>query len=93
MKKRLVSIVAIGILLQAGCSLTQVEHKESTIPFGSSVRMAVKQQIFNPEAGGDAPVVGLNGRYAASVAKKYDAGPKTEAASGPSVSETIIGTK
>ncbi|MGL1862713.1 MAG: hypothetical protein OCC46_09360 [Pseudodesulfovibrio sp.] len=77
------------IMLQAGCG-TMVQHEESTRPFGSSVRLAVQQQIYNPEAGTDAPVVGLDGRYAAEVATTYQEGPRTEASDGMSISEGII---
>ena len=93
MKKAAMFIIVIGFLSQAGCSLVQVQHEESTVPFGSSVKLAIRQQTLNPEAGGDAPVVGLDGRYAATVADTYYEGPKTEAGTGQSVSEIIIGTK
>lgn len=92
MNNLFIYLAIVCIMLQAGCGLTQVQHEESTVAFGSSARMALHQQILNPEAGGDAPVVGLDGRYAAEVAKKYHEGPKTEAKDGQSVSELIIGT-
>lgn len=81
--------VALGLMLP-GCSMTQVEHHESTLPFGSSARLAKRQQILNPEAASDAPVVGLDGRYAATIAEKHYAGPKTNPDDGQSVSEAII---
>lgn len=82
--------IAMGLIIaQAGCS-PLIQHEESTRPFGSSVRLAVQQQIVNPEAGSDAPVVGLDGRYAASVAGAYQEGPRTKAEDGQSVSETIV---
>lgn len=93
MQNLLIYITIIGIMFQAGCSIVQVQHEESSIPFGSSVKLAISQQTLNPEAGGDAPVVGLDGRYAAKVAGAYQEGPKTEAKEGQSVSETIIETK
>lgn len=92
MKTLLVYTAILGIMLQAGCT-TLVQHEESTRPFGSSARLAVRQQIYNPEAGGDAPVVGLDGRYAATVHKKHLEGPVTKAEEGMSVSEIIIGGK
>lgn len=88
----IVTAALLGLLGQAGCGLL-VKHEESTLPFGSSVKLAMQQQIYNPEAGGDAPVVGQDGRYAATVAKKYQEGPQTKAETGQSVSEIIIGTK
>jgi uncharacterized protein YceK len=74
MQNFLIYLAIVGIMLQAGCSA--ISPKESTPPFGSSVRMAVASQTANPEAGSDAPVVGLDGKYAASAAEKYQAGPK-----------------
>lgn len=89
MRNVLVYIAVIGIMVQMGCSpLTR--HEESTAPFGSAVRQALNQQILNPGAGSDAPVVGLDGRYAATVGTTYQEGPKTEAGEGQSVSEIII---
>jgi uncharacterized protein YceK len=74
MQNVLIYIAIIGIMLQAGCG-AMVTPDETTPPFGSSVNMAVRSQIANPEAGTDAPVVGLDGRYAAKVAEKYQNGP------------------
>ncbi|MFH1915022.1 MAG: hypothetical protein ABIK45_12215 [Pseudomonadota bacterium] len=84
-----VYLAIIGIMLQMGCG-AMVQHEESTAPFGSSVHQAVAQQILNPGAGTDAPVVGLDGRYAAEVGAAYQEGPRTEPNSGQSVSEIII---
>lgn len=39
--------------------------------FGKSVRAAVALQTLNPEAGGDAPVNGLEGRTAKDVYDRY----------------------
>lgn len=75
MQNFMIYIALMGIMLQAGCG-TMFQANETTPPHGSSVRMAVQSQIANPEAGGDAPVVGLDGRYAAKVAEKYQSGPK-----------------
>ncbi|OIQ50678.1 hypothetical protein BerOc1_02619 [Pseudodesulfovibrio hydrargyri] len=77
MRNILIYLAMVGIMLQAGCG-TMFQSRESTPPFGSSVRMAVADQTANPEAGSDAPVVGLDGRYAAKVAEKYHDGPKKE---------------
>lgn len=74
MQNLLIYIAIVGIMLQAGCG-TMFEAEETTPPFGSSVRMAVRSQTVNPEAGTDAPVVGLDGRYAAKVVEKYQSGP------------------
>lgn len=74
MQNYLIYLAMIGIMLQAGCG-TIYEAKHTTPPFGSSVSMAIRSQTANPEAGTDAPVVGLDGRYAAKVAEKYQSGP------------------
>jgi hypothetical protein len=87
-----VYLAVIVIMLQMGCS-PLIQHEESTIPFGSAVRQAVNQQILNPDAGNDAPVVGLDGRYAAKVGAKYNEGPSTKPDQGQSVSELIISGK
>ena len=75
MQNILIYLAMIGIMLQAGCG-TMFQAAETTPPFGSSVRMAVASQTANPEAGSDAPVVGLDGKYGAAAAAKYQAGPK-----------------
>lgn len=93
MRNVLIYTGLVWIMLSAGCSMTQIEHEESTIPFGSSARLAVRQQILNPEAASDAPVVGLDGRYAAKIAEKHLEGPKTNPDAGQSVSEAIIQVK
>lgn len=75
MQNFLIYLAIMGIMLQAGCG-TVFQANETTPPHGSSVRMAVRSQIANPEAGGNAPVVGLDGKYAAKVAENYQKGPK-----------------
>nr|WP_287412436.1 hypothetical protein [Pseudodesulfovibrio sp.] len=75
MQNFMIYLAIVGIMLQAGCG-SMYEVDSTTPPFGSSVRMAVKSQTANPEAGSDAPVVGLDGKYAAKVAEKYQSGPK-----------------
>lgn len=75
MQNILVYIFILGIMLQAGCG-TMFKAEETTPPFGSSVKMAVSMQTYNPEAGTDAPVVGLDAKYGAKVAEKYHEGPK-----------------
>ncbi len=87
----IVYLAVFAIMFQMGCS-PMISHEESTAPFGSSARLALSQQIYNPEAGTDAPVVGIDGRYAAKVGTTYQEGPKTESKTGQSVSEIIIGT-
>jgi len=74
MQNFIIYLAIVGIMLQAGCS-TSFSPKETTPPFGSSVQMAIRSQTVNPEAGGDAPVVGLDGKYAAKVAETYQSGP------------------
>ena len=93
MQNFIVYIALILIMLTSGCGIVLTEHEESTIPFGSSVNYAVRQQTLNPEAANDAPVTGLDGRYAAAIAKKYQEGPRTDSSSGQSVSEVIIEAK
>ncbi len=90
MRNTFIYIAMALIMAQAGCSGPLIQHDESTRAFGESARLAVRQQTLNPEAGTDAPVVGLDGRYAASVAEKYNEGPKTKSDKGQSVSELII---
>ncbi|NDV20698.1 hypothetical protein GO013_14900 [Pseudodesulfovibrio sp. JC047] len=75
MQNLLIYLGMIGIMLQAGCGI--MNNVDTSAPrFGSSVRMALESQRANPEAGSSAPVVGLDGRYAAKAAEKYQAGPK-----------------
>ena len=83
MRNILIYIAMVGIMLQAGCG-TMFEAERSTPPFGSSVRMAVAGQTVNPEAGGDAPVVGMDGEYAAAVTDRYRKGPSGSEKSGAS---------
>lgn len=75
MQNLLIYVALVGIMLQAGCG-AMFKTEETTPPFGSSVTMAIRSQIANPEAGTDAPVVGIDGRYAAKVAEKYQSGPR-----------------
>lgn len=90
MKNLIVYAAIVGIMLQAGCG-NLVTHEETTPPFGSSVRLAVSQQIADPKPASDAPVAYKDGRYAAAVAKKYQEGPQTKPNEGLSVSEIVIG--
>lgn len=85
MQNFLIYLAIVGIMLQAGgCASVfpeslglSTETVETTPPFGSSVRMAVKSQTAYPEAGQtDTPVIGLDGRYAAKVAENYNNGPR-----------------
>lgn len=92
MNNLIVYALLFGIMLQAGCS-PLIQHDESTRPWSSAARQAMRQQIANPEAGTDAPVVGLDGRYASKVAEVYMEGPRTDPDAGQSVSETIIEVK
>lgn len=74
MQNILIYIAMVAIMLQAGCG-TMFDGQSGTPPFGSSVRMAVASQTANPDAGTDAPVVGIDGRYAEAVVNRYQAGP------------------
>lgn len=76
MRNILIYIGMIGIMLQAGCG-AMYEPESSTPAFGSSVYGIVANQTADPSAGqSDAPVVGLDGRYAAKVAENYNKGPR-----------------
>ncbi|WFS63202.1 hypothetical protein LF599_03290 [Pseudodesulfovibrio thermohalotolerans] len=76
MKNIIIYLGMIAIMLQAGCG-TMFEAEHTTPDFGSSVRGIMLSQTANPEAGqDDAPVVGLDGRYAAKVAENYNKGPR-----------------
>lgn len=87
-----ICLALVGIMLQAGCG-TITQNDPTTPPFGSSVRMAVASQTANPEAGTDAPVVGLDGRYAASMLKKYQEGPVEERKEGTESIFGVVDTK
>jgi|GEM_PF-2016701 len=78
MQNILIYLALVCIMLQAGgCGVLPTPPGESRTPaFGSSVNTALAEQTANPEAGGDAPVVGLNGRYGAAAAAKYEQGPR-----------------
>ncbi|WP_243544173.1 hypothetical protein [Pseudodesulfovibrio tunisiensis] len=65
----------IGLPVLTACSVMQVEREETTPPFGSSVRSTVQSQYVNPEPAGDAPVTGMDGRYADKVFRNYEKGP------------------
>lgn len=73
MQNLMIYLALVGIMFQAGC-VTVVNQEETTPPFGSSVRMAVENQTVNPDAGGDEPVVGMEGKKAARVLKGYRGG-------------------
>jgi len=90
MRNLIVYAALIAIMLQAGCA-SLVEHEPTTPPFGSSVRLAVSQQIFDTSPPSDAPVAYKDGRYAEAVAKKYQEGPHSEPDKGMSISEIVIG--
>ena len=90
MQNLFVYAALVAIMLQAGCG-SIVQRDPTTPPFGSSVRLAVSQQIYDTSPPSDAPVAFKDGRYAAAVAKKYQEGPQTEPESGVSISEVVIG--
>lgn len=86
MQNFLIYLAMIFIMLQAGGCIATVDPVQysNTPEFGSSVRTAAAEQIANPEAGDDAPVVGIDGKYAAAAVAKYQKGPreKEEAQAG-----------
>ncbi|MGE4292479.1 MAG: hypothetical protein AB7E32_09740 [Desulfovibrio sp.] len=46
------------------------------VEFGSSTRLALASQTLNPDAGGDAPVEGLDGEWAATAMDNYQKAPQ-----------------
>lgn len=78
MQNILIYLAMVFIMLQAGGCNTILHHADnsSTPAFGSSVRLAASEQTANPEAGNDAPVVGIDGKYSAAAVAKYQKGPK-----------------
>ncbi len=66
-------LATIIIPLLAGCtSLVQEQHLP---PQGFSVRQAIAMQTLNPDAGGTAPMIGLDGRYAQQAMTNYQEMP------------------
>ncbi|WP_147819691.1 hypothetical protein [Salidesulfovibrio onnuriiensis] len=95
MSTRAVLILTI-LFLASGCHLAQVEHAESTAPFGSSTRLAVDQQILNPMPAGTEPVRGMDGKYAQTVMEKYQKGPSSQpqkSSNKESLVDVIVGGK
>lgn len=88
--KTLILITVMTLFLAAGCQLAQVKHTPSGAPFGSSVRLAVEQQILNPMPAGTEPVRGMDGKYAQSIIEKYQEGPSSEPQKSSS-KESIVG--
>ncbi len=85
MQNILIYVGMVLIMLQAGCYSGITPPGTSHTPaFGSSVRLAAQEQTAHPEAGGDEPVVGIDGKYAAKAAARYQEGPreKKEARTG-----------
>lgn len=84
MQNILIYLGIVLIMLQAGC-VNSYQTESSSPEFGSSVRMAVRNQIAFPEAGGDAPVTGMDGRKSSGSADQYLGGHYEfkEGASGP----------
>ena len=60
-------IFALPLLL-AGCVQTTPEWDSR---FGQSVRLAQQQQTLNPQAGGDAPVNGIDGATGRETVTRY----------------------
>lgn len=92
MQNIFIYIGMVAIMFQAGCG-TMFDPESGTPAFGSSVRMAVAGQTVNPEAGTDAPVTGLDGRYAEAVVKRYHAGPAESEGSNGSQTTVITESK
>jgi hypothetical protein len=55
-------------LLLAGCVQTTPQWESQ---FGASVKLAQQQQTLNPNAGGDAPVNGIEGITARETVTRY----------------------
>jgi hypothetical protein len=58
--------------LLAGCA----SGHRSGVEFGVSTRTALAAQTLDPLAGGDAPVEGLDGKWAATAMKNYQEAPQ-----------------
>jgi len=87
MQNFLIYVAMVGIMFQAGCG-KMYDTEETTPPFGSSVRMGIVSQTVNHEPATDAPVVGLDGKYAAKVIEKHQEGPRPKA---EAAAESIFG--
>ncbi|GAB7024486.1 hypothetical protein [Salidesulfovibrio brasiliensis] len=74
-----------------GCGGMQVEHTESTIPFGSSVSHAVEAQKLNPMPAGTDPVTGADGEYALKVLENYQKGPEPSSKDSQSLFQKTLG--
>ncbi len=71
MHRTLLTIIITALL--AGCApLVQEQHLPAQ---GFSVRQAIALQTLNPDAGGTAPVLGLDGRYAQQTIINYQEMP------------------
>lgn len=66
-----VALLPLAALAQ-GCALTRQHTPEQ----GYSVGQMLTLQTLNPEAGGTAPVVGLDGKYAEQAMTNYQELPK-----------------
>lgn len=89
---RTISLITLLIaVLSFGCTIAQVDHSESTIPFGTSVSHAVEAQKLNPLPAGTEPVTGADGEYALKVLDKYQEGPKTSTKEGESLFLQFLG--
>ncbi|XPV75628.1 MAG: hypothetical protein ACNI27_13415 [Desulfovibrio sp.] len=85
---RTLFIITITAALLSGCVL--VEHKPSSVPYGTSVRTAISSQTLNHQPPTDAPVNEMDGVYAEKVMEKYHKGPQTKP-SGSSIFNLILG--
>lgn len=61
---------ALLTLCALGCA---EESKRTNWEYGESVQSVMQSQVLNPQAGGDAPVTGMDGEAALRAAKRQEA--------------------
>lgn len=86
----IIALFLAGSILP-GCGTMQVEHAESTVPFGTSVSQAVEAQKLNPMPAGTEPVTGADGEYALKVLENYQKGPEPSKQEGQSLFQKTLG--
>lgn len=76
MKINTVNLIILPALLAATILPAGCAGQHSGVEFGASTRMAMASQTLHPDAGGDAPVVGLDGKWAAQSMDNYQTAPQ-----------------
>ena len=64
---------AAALALFCAVSGCNESTNRTTWEYGESVHSVMQSQILNPEAGGDRPVVGMDGEAALRAAKRHEA--------------------